>query len=116
MKFDAAAPAPNYASDWSKPPTRPMLAALRSGRQAHSAHDALGAYSRTGPGTRSCTIPPSTRGRKSPPKPALRDAWKRGQRPLAVIDDFVEWKKLNEKAKEEQPYAALMGRPCPTNG
>jgi len=37
MKFDAAAPAPNYASEWSKPPTRPMLAALRSGRQAHSA-------------------------------------------------------------------------------
>jgi hypothetical protein len=43
----------------------------------------------------------------------LRDAWKRGQRSLAVIDDFVEWKKLNEKAKEEQVYAALMAAPLP---
>jgi putative SOS response-associated peptidase YedK len=30
LKFDAAAPAPNFAADWNKPPTAPMLVAIRS--------------------------------------------------------------------------------------
>jgi putative SOS response-associated peptidase YedK len=30
LKFDPASPAPNYAADWDKPPTEPMLVAIRS--------------------------------------------------------------------------------------
>jgi hypothetical protein len=29
LKFDLEAPAPNFAADWNKPPTRPMLVASR---------------------------------------------------------------------------------------
>jgi putative SOS response-associated peptidase YedK len=41
-------------------------------------------------------------------KPAFRDAWKRGQRCLVVTDGFYEWKKLDPKGKEKQPYAISM--------
>jgi putative SOS response-associated peptidase YedK len=41
-------------------------------------------------------------------KPAFRDAWKRGQRCLVVTDGFYEWKKLDPKGKEKQPYAIAM--------
>jgi putative SOS response-associated peptidase YedK len=30
LKFDAAAPAPNFEADWNKPPTAPILLAIRS--------------------------------------------------------------------------------------
>jgi putative SOS response-associated peptidase YedK len=30
LKFDLAAPAPNFERDWNLPPTRPMLVAIRS--------------------------------------------------------------------------------------
>jgi hypothetical protein len=30
LKFDPTSPAPNYAADWNKPPTEPMLVAIRS--------------------------------------------------------------------------------------
>ena len=39
-------------------------------------------------------------------KPALRDAWKHGQRCLVVTDGFYEWKKIT--GKEKQPYAIAM--------
>jgi hypothetical protein len=29
LKFDLEAPAPNFAADWNKPPTRPMLVATQ---------------------------------------------------------------------------------------
>ena len=41
-------------------------------------------------------------------KPAFRDAWKRGQRCLVVTDGFYEWKKLDPKGKQKQPYAIAM--------
>src|SRR5580704_7823319 len=41
-------------------------------------------------------------------KPAFRDAWKNGQRCLVVTDGFYEWKKLDPKGKEKQPYAIAM--------
>ena len=41
-------------------------------------------------------------------KPAFRDAWKRGHRCLVVTDGFYEWKKLDPKGKEKQPYAIAM--------
>ncbi|MGN6285381.1 MAG: SOS response-associated peptidase [Afipia sp.] len=109
LKFDAEAPAPNYAPDWNKPPTRPMLTALRSedgkriprmmrwGLLPHWAKDEKLSYSTF-----------NARSEEFTTKPAFRDAWKRGQRCLVVIDDFVEWKKLDEKGKEKQPYAVSM--------
>jgi putative SOS response-associated peptidase YedK len=30
LQFDLAAPAPNFEADWNKPPTAPMLVAIRS--------------------------------------------------------------------------------------
>lgn len=30
LKFDLSAPAPNFEADWNKPPTAPMLVAIRS--------------------------------------------------------------------------------------
>jgi putative SOS response-associated peptidase YedK len=30
LKFDLDAPAPNFTADWNKPPTEPMLVAIRS--------------------------------------------------------------------------------------
>jgi hypothetical protein len=30
LKFDLEAPAPNFEPDWDKPPTTPMLVAIRS--------------------------------------------------------------------------------------
>ena len=30
LKFDLDAPAPNFEPDWNKPPTAPMLVAIRS--------------------------------------------------------------------------------------
>jgi putative SOS response-associated peptidase YedK len=41
-------------------------------------------------------------------KPSFRDAWKWGQRCLAVTDGFYEWKKLDAKSKEKQLYAITM--------
>ena len=41
-------------------------------------------------------------------KPAFRDAWKWGQRCLVVTDGFYEWKKLDAKGKDKQPYAIAM--------
>jgi putative SOS response-associated peptidase YedK len=42
------------------------------------------------------------------PAGAFRDAWKMGQRCLVVTDGFYEWKKLDAKGKEKQPYAIAM--------
>ncbi len=41
-------------------------------------------------------------------KPSFRDAWRWGQRCLVVTDGFYEWKKLDAKGKEKQPYAIAM--------
>jgi putative SOS response-associated peptidase YedK len=46
-------------------------------------------------------------------KPAFRDAWERGQRCLVVTDGFYEWKKLDPKGKEKQPYAIAMADAAP---
>jgi putative SOS response-associated peptidase YedK len=46
-------------------------------------------------------------------KPAFRDAWKSDQRCLVVTDGFYEWKKLDEKDKEKQPYAIAMSDDAP---
>src|ERR1700688_3629053 len=109
LKFDLAAPAPNFEADWNKPPTAPMLVAIRSedgkrvpkmmrwGLLPHWAKDEKIAYSTF-----------NARAEEFTGKAAFRDAWKNGQRCLVVTDGFYEWKKLDPKGKEKQPYAIAM--------
>lgn len=109
LKFDPDSPAPNFAADWNLPPTRPMLVAIRSvdgqrvprimrwGLLPHWAKDDKIAYSTF-----------NARSEEFTTKPAFRDAWKNGQRCLVVTDGFYEWKKIDEKGKEKQPYAIAM--------
>jgi putative SOS response-associated peptidase YedK len=109
LNFDLDAPAPNFERDWNKPPTAPMLVAIRSvdgkrtpkmmrwGLLPHWAKDEKIAYSTF-----------NARAEEFTTKPAFRDAWKRGQRCLVVTDGFYEWKKLDAKGKEKQPYAIGM--------
>jgi putative SOS response-associated peptidase YedK len=106
LKFDLDAPAPNFEADWNKPPTAPMLVAIRSvdgkripkmmrwGLLPHWAKDEKVGYSTF-----------NARAEEFTAKPAFRDAWKRGQRCLVVTDGFYEWKKLDSKGKQKQPYA-----------
>jgi putative SOS response-associated peptidase YedK len=106
LKFAPNAPAPNYAPDWNKPPTEPMLVAIRSvdgervpkmmrwGLLPYWAKDEKLSYSTF-----------NARSEEFRTKPAFRDAWKRGQRCLVVTDGFYEWKKLGPKGKVKQPFA-----------
>jgi putative SOS response-associated peptidase YedK len=114
LKFDPTSPVPNYAADWNKPPTEPMLVAIRSmdgarvpkmmkwGLIPHWSKDSKLQYS---------TI--NARSEDFRTKPAFRDAWKWGQRCLVVTDGFYEWKKLDPKGKEKQPYAIAMADNAP---
>ena len=107
LKFDG--PPPNFERDWNKPPTAPMLVAIRSmdgrripkmmrwGLLPHWAKDEKIAYSTF-----------NARAEEFTGKPAFRDAWKNGQRCLVVTDGFYEWKKLDPEGKEKQPYAIAM--------
>jgi putative SOS response-associated peptidase YedK len=109
LKFDAEAPAPNFERDWNLPPTQPMLVAIRSvdgkrtpkmmrwGLLPHWAKNEKIAYATF-----------NARAEEFTTKPAFRDAWKNGQRCLVVTDGFYEWKKLDPKGKEKQPYAIGM--------
>ncbi|HEY6618372.1 MAG TPA: SOS response-associated peptidase [Steroidobacteraceae bacterium] len=109
LKFAPDAIAPNFEADWNKPPTAPMLVAIRSedgkrtpkmmrwGLLPHWAKDEKIAYSTF-----------NARAEEFSTKPAFWDAWKKGQRCLVVTDGFYEWKKLDAKGKEKQPYAIAM--------
>ena len=109
LKFAPESPAPNFEPDWNKPPTMPMLVALRSedgkrfakmmrwGLLPHWAKDEKIAYSTF-----------NARSEEFITKPAFKDAWKWGRRCLVVTDGFYEWKKLDAKGKEKQPYAIGM--------
>jgi putative SOS response-associated peptidase YedK len=109
LKFAPDAAAPNFERDWNKPPTAPMLVAIRSedgkriprmmrwGLLPHWAKDEKISYSTF-----------NARSEDFRTKPAFRDAWKHGQRCLVVTDGFYEWKKLDASGKEKQPYAIAM--------
>jgi putative SOS response-associated peptidase YedK len=109
LKFAPDAPAPNYEADYNKPPTLPMLVAMRSvdGRRIpqmmkwglipHWAKDAKLQYSTF-----------NARSEEFTTKPAFKDAWKWGQRCLVVTNGFYEWKKLDSKGKVKQAYAVDM--------
>jgi putative SOS response-associated peptidase YedK len=109
LNFAPNAPAPNFEPDWNKAPTEPMLVAIRSidgeripkmirwGLVPHWAKDDKLQYSIF-----------NARAEDFTTKPAFRDAWKWGQRCLVVTDDFYEWKKLDAKGKQKQPYAIAL--------
>jgi putative SOS response-associated peptidase YedK len=46
-------------------------------------------------------------------KPAFKGAWAKGRRCLIVTAGFYEWKKLDPKGKEKQPYAVSLGNRGP---
>jgi putative SOS response-associated peptidase YedK len=89
LKFAPDAPAPNYERDFNKPPTMPLLVAIRSfdgqripkmmkwGLIPHWAENDKLAFS-------------------------TFNAWRRGQRCLVVTNGFYEWKKLDAKGKIKQ--------------
>jgi putative SOS response-associated peptidase YedK len=107
LKFAPDSLAPNFEPDWNKPPTSPMLVAIRNvegqrvpkmmkwGLVPSWAKDEKLAYSTF-----------NARSEEFTDKPAFRDAWKRGQRCLVITDGFYEWKKIT--LKEKQPYAIAM--------
>ena len=111
LKFAPNSAAPNFAPDWNKPPTAPMLVAIRSvngervpkmmkwGLIPHWAKDDKLQYSTF-----------NARAEEFTTKPAFRDAWKRGQRCLVVTHGFYEWKKLDANGKLKQPYAIAAER------
>jgi putative SOS response-associated peptidase YedK len=109
LKFAPDAPAPNFALDWSKPPTEPMLVAIRSvdGKRAprmmkwgltpHWAKDDKLQFSTF-----------KARAEDFATKPSFRDVCKWDHRCLVLTDGFYEWKKLDPKGKHKQPYAIAM--------
>jgi putative SOS response-associated peptidase YedK len=108
LKFAPDAPAPNFAPDWNKPPTEPMLVAIRSvdgkrvprmmkwGLIPHWAKDDKLQFSTF-----------NARAEDFATKPSFRDVWKWGHRCLVVTDGFYEWKKLDP---QRQAKAALRDR------
>jgi putative SOS response-associated peptidase YedK len=46
-------------------------------------------------------------------KPAFKSAWAKGRRCLIVTSGFYEWKKLDPRGKEKQPYAVALGNRGP---
>jgi putative SOS response-associated peptidase YedK len=107
LKFAPDSLSPNFEPDWNKPPTAPMLVAIRNvegqrvprmmkwGLIPSWAKDEKLAYSTF-----------NARSEEFANKPAFRDAWKNSQRCLVVTDGFYEWKKIT--LKEKQPYAIAM--------
>lgn len=114
LKFAPNTLAPNYAPDWNKPPTEPILVAIRSvdgervpkmmrwGLLPFWAKDEKLSYSTF-----------NARSEEFRTKPAFREAWTRGQRCLVVTDGFYEWKKRDPQGKVKQPFAIAVadGRP-----
>jgi putative SOS response-associated peptidase YedK len=109
LKFAPDSAAPNFGADWNKPPTAPMLVAIRSeegkripkmmkwGLIPHWSKDDKLQYSTF-----------NARSEDFRTKPSFREPWKWGQRCLIVTDGFYEWKKLDPKGKDKQPYAIAM--------
>lgn len=109
LKFALDSVAPNFEADWNKPPTTPMLVAIRSedgnripkmmkwGLIPHWSKDDKLQYSTF-----------NARSEDFRTKPSFREPWKWDQRCLVVTDGFYEWKKLDPKGKEKQPYAIAM--------
>jgi putative SOS response-associated peptidase YedK len=109
LKFAPDAPAPNFEPDWNKTPTEPMLVAIRSvdgERVPKMMRWGLIPHWAKGDKLQYSTF--NARAEDFTTRPAFRDAWKWGQRCLVVTDGFYEWKKIDAKGKQKQPYAIAM--------
>jgi putative SOS response-associated peptidase YedK len=104
LKFDLDAPAPNFEPDWNKPPTAPMLVAIRSvdGKRLPKMMK-WGLIPRWAKDEKIQYSTHNARSEEFRNKPAFRDAWKRGQRCLVVTDGYYEWKVLDPKGKKNSP-------------
>ena len=89
LKFDLDAPAPNFEPDWNKPPTAPMLVAIRSvdGKRIQKMMK-WGLIPRWAKDEKIQYSTHNARSEEFRNKPAFRDAWKRGQRCLVVTDGY----------------------------
>jgi putative SOS response-associated peptidase YedK len=107
LMFDAAAPAPNFEADWNKPPTAPMLVAIRSedGKRIPKMMR-WGLLPRWAKDEKLSHSTFNARSEDFTTKPAFKGTWRRGQRCLVVTDGFYEWKKITDK--EKQPYTIAM--------
>ena len=83
------------------------------GRRARAEDDEVGAHSALVEGQQASILHDQRAVEDFRTKPAFRDAWKWGQRCLVVTDGFYEWKKLDPKGKEKQPYAIAMADNAP---
>jgi putative SOS response-associated peptidase YedK len=85
LKFDLDAQAPNFEPDWNKPPTAPMLVAIRSvdGKRIPKMMK-WGLIPRWAKDEKIQYSTHNARSEEFRIKPAFRDAWKRGQRCLVV--------------------------------
>jgi putative SOS response-associated peptidase YedK len=97
LKFAPNSVAPNFEPDWNKPPTAPMLVAIRFVNGERVAKDDKLQYSTF-----------NARAEEFTTKPSFRDAWTRGQRCLVITDGFYVWKKRDAKGKLKQPHAIAM--------
>jgi putative SOS response-associated peptidase YedK len=109
LKFAPDAPAPNYEADYNKPPTMPMLVAIRS-VNGHRVSKMMkwGLIPRWAKDDKLAYSTFNARSEEFTTKPAFKDAWRRGQRCLVVTNGFYEWKKLDPKGKLKQAYAVGM--------
>jgi putative SOS response-associated peptidase YedK len=78
------------------------------GRQASTQDDEVGTHSSWSKDDKLQYSTFNARSEDFRTKPSFRDAWKWGQRCLVVTDGFYEWKKLDAKGKQKQPYAIAM--------
>ena len=83
------------------------------GRQARAAHDGLGLLPHWAKDEKLSYSTFNARAEEFTTKPAFKDAWKWGQRCLVVTDGFYEWKKLDAKGKQKQPYAIAITDDAP---
>lgn len=109
LKFDLDAPAPNFEPDWNKPPTAPMLVAIRSvdGKRIPKIMK-WGLIPRWAKDEKIQYSTHNARSEEFTSKPAFRDSWKRGQRCLVISNGFYEWKKFDPAGKKKQAYAIGM--------
>jgi putative SOS response-associated peptidase YedK len=104
LKFAPNSAAPNFEPDWNKPPTAPMLVAIRSidgervpkmmkwGLIPHWAKDDKLQYSTF-----------NARAEEFRSKPAFRDAWARGQRTATLLRFNIIRKRLGSRACRPRP-------------
>ncbi len=108
LRFDEAAPAPNFKPSWNIAPGADLLVALRG--DSGTRVPALMRWGLIPAWAKDNKIGYSTfnaRAETLDSKPAFRGAWKAGRRCLVVTDGFYEWRKVGAHP-DHQPFAVAM--------